>query len=72
MTDAELLAAAIQVSGMSARRFARDVLTRDPRTVFRWLRGPHTTDKGELVPNALPHVVRDRLEQLVKLPAPTD
>lgn len=55
MTDAELLSRAIEASGLSVRRFARDVLLRDPRTVWRWLAGEH----------ALPPIVRTRLEQLL-------
>jgi transcriptional regulator with XRE-family HTH domain len=39
MPPAELLRAAIKASGLSARRFAREVLTRDERTIRRWLRG---------------------------------
>ena len=39
MTDGELLRSAIDASGLSVRRFAREVLVRDPRTVFRWLAG---------------------------------
>lgn len=34
-----ILAAAIARSGLSARAFARHVLTRDERTVRRWLSG---------------------------------
>lgn len=34
-----LLRAAIEASGLSARRFASDVLLRDERTVRRWLAG---------------------------------
>ena len=34
-----LLRAAIQHSGLSVNRYARDVLIRDPRTVRRWLAG---------------------------------
>jgi hypothetical protein len=34
-----LLRQAIQSSGLSASAYARDVLTRDPRTVRRWLAG---------------------------------
>ena len=34
-----LLRAAIVRSGLSASRYARDVLVRDPRTVRRWLKG---------------------------------
>jgi hypothetical protein len=33
------LRAAIARSGLSQRQFARDILTRDPRTVRRWLSG---------------------------------
>lgn len=39
MTDAGLLRAAIAASGLSARRFATDVLLRDERTVRRWITG---------------------------------
>jgi len=61
MTDAELLSTAIKQSGLSVRRFAVEVLVRDPRTVFRWLRGvvPAT---GE--PLKLPLAVRAHLEKL--------
>ncbi|HWP38967.1 MAG TPA: hypothetical protein VNL18_15580 [Gemmatimonadales bacterium] len=34
-----MLREAIRKSGLSARRFARDVLLRDERTVRRWLAG---------------------------------
>ena len=34
-----LLRAAIAASGLSARRYATEVLTRDERTVRRWLSG---------------------------------
>lgn len=33
----ELLARRIEESGLAARRFARDVLRRDERTIRRWL-----------------------------------
>lgn len=39
MTDRDLLAKAIEASGLSARRFAAEVLLRDERTVRRWLSG---------------------------------
>jgi Arc/MetJ family transcription regulator len=39
VTDADLLRAAIEASGLSARRFAVEVLIRDERTVRRWLAG---------------------------------
>lgn len=51
VTDAELIRAAIEASGLSVRRFAREVLVRDPRTVFRWLAGA-----------PLPRAVREKLE----------
>ena len=38
--DASLLRAAIEASGLSARRFAVDVLLRDERTIRRWLQPP--------------------------------
>lgn len=37
MTDNELLQAAIKASGLSARRFAVEVLARDERSLRRWL-----------------------------------
>jgi hypothetical protein len=39
MNPADLLRSAIEASGLSARRFATDVLLRDERTVRRWLAG---------------------------------
>ena len=39
MSPVALLRAAIAASGLSARRYAIDVLTRDERTVRRWLSG---------------------------------
>ena len=40
MTDADLLRAAIEASGLSARRFAFEVMAgRDERTIRRWLTG---------------------------------
>lgn len=39
MTDRDLLARVIAASGLSAERYARDVLLRNPRTVRRWLAG---------------------------------
>lgn len=38
-TDSDLLRKRIEASGLSARRFAREVLLRDERTVRRWLAG---------------------------------
>jgi hypothetical protein len=55
VTDRELISAAIKASGLSVRRFARDVLTRDPRTVWRWLAGS----------NPLPQAVRAKCEAIV-------
>ncbi len=39
VSDRDLLAAKIEASGLSARRFAREVLVRDERTIRRWLAG---------------------------------
>jgi DNA-binding transcriptional regulator YiaG len=39
VSDSALLSAAIEASGLSARRFAVEVLTVDERTVRRWLAG---------------------------------
>lgn len=39
MTDAELLRAAIDASGLSARQFAVRTLVRDERQIRRWLAG---------------------------------
>jgi len=39
MGNAERLRRVIEASGLSARRFAREVLLRDERTVRRWLAG---------------------------------
>ena len=55
MTDSELLSAAIKASGLSVRHFARDVLTRDARTVWRWLAGD----------NLMPRAVRERCEAII-------
>jgi hypothetical protein len=55
VTDPELISAAIKASGLSVRRFAADVLTRDPRTVWRWLAGE----------NPLPAAVRAKCEAIV-------
>lgn len=50
-----MLARAIELSGMSARQFARDVLWRDERTVRRWLAGD----------SPVPAVVSERLREFV-------
>lgn len=55
MTDPELISAAIKASGLSVRRFAAEVLIRDPRTVWRWLAGE----------NPLPLAVRTRCEAIL-------
>lgn len=39
MTNRDLLARVIAASGLSARRYAVEVLLRDERTVRRWLAG---------------------------------
>jgi predicted RNA-binding Zn-ribbon protein involved in translation (DUF1610 family) len=55
MNDRELISKAIEASGLSVRRFARDVLVREPRTVWRWLAGE----------NSLPLAVREKAEAIV-------
>lgn len=60
MSDADLLQAQIDASGLSAVRFARDVLGRDPRTVRRWLAGA-----------VMPASVRDWLARVTRLDATT-
>lgn len=60
LRDAELLRRAIEATGLSARRFAVEVLVRDERTVRRWLAGD----------SPIPHAVRDRLTAIVTPPAP--
>lgn len=48
MTNQELLAARIKASGLSARRFAVEVLIRDERTIRRWLKGDAPIPKAVL------------------------
>lgn len=55
MTDIELLKAAIQAAGGSARAFARRPLLRNERTVRRWLAGQAP----------IPKEVRDYLLEIV-------
>jgi hypothetical protein len=55
LPDKELLSLAIKVSGLSVRRFARERLVREPRTVWRWLAGE----------NDLPRAVRETLVEYV-------
>ncbi len=52
MDDCELISRAIAASGLSVRRFAREQLVRDARTVWRWLAGS----------SPLPRVVRESCE----------
>ena len=56
--DIELLKRAIAKSGLSARRFAVEVLTRDERTIRRWLDGDRP----------VPRVVRRKLLELLGEP----
>ena len=53
--DAELLSAAIARSQLSVRDFARRVLVRESRTVFRWLAGE----------NDLPEAVREKCVEIL-------
>ncbi len=43
-TSADLLRRAVEASGMSARRFATEVMIRDERTIRRWLAGEYMPD----------------------------
>lgn len=56
MNDQELLAAAIEASGLSARRFAVALLSRDERAVRRWIAG-----------DPMPPVVREWLKHWLAL-----
>lgn len=56
VSDPELLSAAIAASGLSVRRFAREILLREPRTVWRWLAGE----------NALPALVREKCAAIIQ------
>lgn len=60
MGDAELIKAAIGASGLSARRFAVQVLIRDERTVRRWLAGD----------SPLPRAVKDKLLAILEAMPP--
>jgi hypothetical protein len=61
VNDQELLSRAIAGSGKSVRRFAREELVREPRTVWRWLAGE----------NPVPAMVREHLQAyVVEHPAP--
>lgn len=55
MTDPELLSAAIAAEGMSVTKFCRDVLVRNPRTIWRWLDGS----------SPLPAVVREKCRAMI-------
>jgi hypothetical protein len=39
VTDTELILNAVEASGLSARRFAERVMSRDERTIRRWMAG---------------------------------
>lgn len=45
---AEILRRAIEASGLSARRFATEILLRDERTIRRWLAGDRPIPKAVL------------------------
>jgi len=59
----QILRSAIKVSGLSARRFAVEVLIRDERTIRRWLRGD----------SPIPAIVLERLahERTTSIERPT-
>ena len=48
MTDRDRLARVIAASGLSAARYAREVLVREPRTIRRWLAGDSPIPKEVL------------------------
>ncbi len=50
LDGAELLNAAIEASGMSSRKFARDVLDVDERTVRRWRAGEYAEGFAKSTP----------------------
>lgn len=61
--DRELISRAIKASGKSVRRFAREDLVREPRTVWRWLAGE----------NPIPRAVHEMLSAYVAAnPLPPD
>lgn len=62
MDDQELLSRAIAGSGKSVRRFAREELVREPRTVWRWLAGE----------NPVPAMVREHLQEYVAAHPPPE
>jgi hypothetical protein len=47
-SNRDILAKAIEASGLSARRFATEVLLRDERTIRRWLAGDRPIPKAVL------------------------
>lgn len=55
IADIRLLRRAIHRSGLSSRRYAREVLMRDERTVRRWLAGDSP------VPSAVVELLRQRM-----------
>ena len=57
MDDVELINTAIDESGLSARKFAEKVMTRDERTIRRWQGGQQ----------AIPEVGRRRLQWFLAL-----
>ena len=74
LADSELLSRAIKASGKSVRRFAREELVREPRTVWRWLSGPQLNEDGSVKStNALPLRVREFCQAyLAEHPLPPD
>lgn len=57
---AALLSRRIDESGLTVHEFAKDVLHRDPRTVFRWLAGDRP----------VPNIVADWLNDPSPMPWP--
>lgn len=67
--DIELLKRAIAKSGLSARRFAVEVLTRDERTIRRWLDGDRPIPR--VVRRKLLEILGEPLDPELEPPAPT-
>lgn len=70
-TDSELLRAAIDASGLSARRFAVELLGVDERTVRRWLDGTRPLQAtARILCNAI--VAEPALTELLRAAADRD
>lgn len=70
MKDDELIRSAVEASGLSARRFAEWVMTRDERTIRRWSSGdapiPETARVRLTWFLGLPDSVREKLIAILR------